>query len=605
MMLTASAYRLGAAAKSLLLLLLTTLCACSGDTAYVHVTFKQLPAGASRLLLSVKLGSMAASQLDPLQLPAEPQTEATLGVRLPSSPQVDRLLVLSAGVLDAQKCLVASGVGERIFSGTPEDMEVVLSPAPASPPGPCDPINPLLFGVTPARVSTAGGDTVAFHGWNFSNQASVTIAGEPVRNLRWNSSFELVGDSPVLISKDHHEMLHTPVKVTNSDNRSVSSDRIFSLFASTLQLSKLAETSIANTGPTLLLTGKLKASSASTGLIVAFTSSGSAYFIPDATVKPLQAFPFTLEARTSAVALADLQQRGLSDLISANLSDGNIAVRLFANQVPPFGAVSSRNSVGLAPGAMQVLTVDRSRLPSLVVADLLFDEVSVLPSKGDGTFDRTRRARYSVLREPTLLLSGDLNGDGLPELVVGQRSGVALQILRNAGNGLFPKIDPINLPAGSSASMQNSSRPRLYNAMTLADVNGDSFLDLVLLNTDATPPRVRVLFNTKSGLFFTDADNSSEYTSDQGLLAMTTMDIDQDGRADIVLSLSGGGVRVLRQPPSGPLTAHSMGFPSVVQRLSNLLAADLDSDGFPDLIGVDATSQVGSSNVLVFRNASN
>jgi hypothetical protein len=111
MMRRASASWLGAAAQALLLL--TTLGGCSEDTAYVHVTFKQLPAGASRLLLSVKLGSAAASQLDPLQLPAEPLTEATLGVRLPRSPQVERLLVLSAGVLDAGKCLLASGVGEQ------------------------------------------------------------------------------------------------------------------------------------------------------------------------------------------------------------------------------------------------------------------------------------------------------------------------------------------------------------------------------------------------------------------------------------------------------------------------------------------------------------
>ena len=599
----ASACWLGAAAQALLLL--TTLGGCSEDTAYVHVTFKQLPAGASRLLLSVKLGSTAASQLDPLQLPAEPLTEATLGVRLPRSPQVERLLVLSAGVLDAGKCLLASGVGEQVFAGTPTDMDVDLSPAPKSPSGPCDPINPLLFGVTPARTSTAGGDTVAFHGWNFSNPASVTLAGKPVPNLRWNSSFELVGDSPMLSGTSHEQMLHTPVKVTNADNRSVSSDRVFSLSASSLQLSELSATPLPESGPALLAVGKLQANSPSPGLVVAFPSSGSAYFTPAVAVAQPPLTRFTLEARTSALALSDLKQRGLSDLVSANLGDGNIAVRQNKSAALPFDTVSSRNSVGLAPGALQVLPIDRGGFPSLVVADLLFDEVSVLPSSGTGVFDRTNRARYAVLREPTILLSGDLNGDGLPELVVGQRSGVALQILRNAGNGKFPKLDPINLPAGSSASMQNSGSPRLYNAMALADLNGDGFLDLVLLNTDSTPPRVRVLLNTQNGLFATDAARSSEYLSDQGLLAMTTMDLDQDGKTDIVLGLSGGGVRVLKQPASGPLTAHRVDLPNPKARLSSLLATDVDSDGFPDLIGVDSTSQVGSSTLYVLKNSSN
>lgn len=599
----ASACWLGAAAQALLLL--TTLGGCSDDTAYVHVTFKQLPAGASRVLLSVKLGSTSASQLDPLQLPAEPLTEATLGVRLPSSPQVERRLVLSAGVLDARKCLLASGVGERIFAGTPDDMDVVLSPAPASPPGPCDPISPLLFGVTPSRASTAGGDTMAFHGWNFSSPASATIAGKPVPNLRWNSSFELVGDSPALPDLKHEDMLHPVVKVANADNSSVSSDRVFSLFASKLQVSELSVTPLPESGPALLAVGPLQVSSPSNGLVVAFPSSGNAYFTPAVAVAKPPLTRFTIEARTSAIALSDLKQRGLADLVSANLGDGNIAVRQNQSATPPFGTVSSRNSVGLAPGALQVLPVDRSGLPSLVVADLLFDEISVLPSSSTGVFDRTKRARYSVLREPTVLLSGDLNGDGLPELVVGQRSGVALQILRNAGNGQFPKLDPINLPPGSSASMQNSGSPRLYTAMALGDLNGDGFPDLVLLNTDATPPRVRVLFNTKSGLFSTDTATNSEYLSDQGLLAMTTVDLDQDGRTDIVLGLSGGGLRVLRQPASGPLTAHSVTLPTPTARLSSLLATDLDRDGFPDLIGVDSTSQPGSSTLYVLKNDSN
>lgn len=111
-------------------------------------------------------------------------------------------------------------------------------------------------------------------------------------------------------------------------------------------------------------------------------------------------------------------------------------------------------------------------------------EVTVLRSRGDGTFDRLAPFRIAAgvqITDGDRILSGDLDHDGRTDLVI--RCVDDLVLLRGTGGGAF--------------AVQNLYLPMNYGwwATRLADVDGDSHLDVVL----ASFRSIRVIFGDGRG----------------------------------------------------------------------------------------------------------
>jgi hypothetical protein len=102
---------------------------------------------------------------------------------------------------------------------------------------------------------------------------------------------------------------------------------------------------------------------------------------------------------------------------------------------------------------------------------LIATDVTVLRSRGDGTFDALETFRIAA--SPQIVpdhrvLSGDLNHDGLPDLVI--RCAQDLVILLGTGGGKFA-VKNLYLPASQNFGTQSAR---------LADIDGDSNLDVIL-----------------------------------------------------------------------------------------------------------------------------
>ncbi len=197
-------------------------------------------------------------------------------------------------------------------------------------------------------------------------------------------------------------------------------------------------------------------------------------------------------------------------------------------------------------------------------------QIAVYPGKGDGTFQSPVVTTLPSNGNYPLLTSqmgiGDVNGDGIMDIVAGDSANAALYVLLGNNTGKFTLKQTVTI--------YFTARPRVY----LYDLNGDSKLDIVAI--DPPPGGVaHVLLGNGDGTF----QQSVDYDD----LPMFLADMDGDGHPDLVCvqySQSGGyTVAVASGNSDGTFGAPSqIAIPPANAYLA--FVADYNGDGLPDLL---------------------
>ena len=160
--------------------------------------------------------------------------------------------------------------------------------------------------------------------------------------------------------------------------------------------------------------------------------------------------------------------------------------------------------------------------------------LDVALGNGDGTFQAP--VSYTVGTNPEVMVVGDFNGDGKPDIAVVNNSSNTVSILLGNGDATFQAA--VSYPVGSNPE-----------SISLGDFNGDGLPDLAVANL--TSNNVSVLLGNGNGTF----QPASTYAAGSAPDAIAVADFNGDGRSDLAVTDSPnyGGLSIL--PGSGPSPA--------------------------------------------------
>jgi hypothetical protein len=184
------------------------------------------------------------------------------------------------------------------------------------------------------------------------------------------------------------------------------------------------------------------------------------------------------------------------------------------------------------------------------------------------------------------IATADMDGDGIPDLVVLSPDDCTVNVVTVDAEGDFTLLPP-----------QNFDDITEMSSIAVADVNGDGIPDVIISDQSSSAAGVRVLLNDGHGNLAADLSYASEAAIGSGPASVTITDINGDGFPDIIAANgSDGSVSILLNNGDGTFAApvsYSAGTYAVTAA-----AADLNGDGQPDLAVTDA----GTNSVQVLLN---
>lgn len=243
------------------------------------------------------------------------------------------------------------------------------------------------------------------------------------------------------------------------------------------------------------------------------------------------------------------------------------AARVHVAAAPATASFDSHSDLAVGRGNQAVLAVDLNRDGRPDLIEVSYEEHRVVTYLNDGAMTAPTVHSTPVGWYPQWATTGDLDGDGYPDLIV-SATGSKAQVLLGNGDGTFRTAPDITFPATRTV-------------LALGDLNGDGKLDLATVHE--WDQKVSILFGKGDGTFHP----AIVFDEDRSPGGIAIADLDGDGKLDVVAvglhwitaylgDGQGGFTRVTE--------SHTGAWASVA-------IADLNGDGTSDLaVGYDAGS---------------
>ncbi len=310
---------------------------------------------------------------------------------------------------------------------------------------------------------------------------------------------------------------------------------------------------------------------------------------------PLSGSPYGL-------AVIDFNRQGKPGLVVTQNTASSISILLNNTLQTPmpggrnFAAPTQPPGTGNMAVAVATADVNGDGIPDIVVAYFEDYTVGVMLGNGDGTFQA--QSVYSVGKHPYAVAVADLNHDGHPDIVTANENDGTISVLLNNGNGTF----------GAATTYNVGTNP---TGVAIGDVNGDGIPDIAVANYSSND--VSILIGNGSGGF--TPGPTPTLAGQTGPYNVVIADFNGDGKQDVAftnnLSASmevylGNGDGSFQSPgiysiPNAPPPSGGVAPAGTVAYPAGIVVGDFNRDGNLDI----ATGNTTSNNIAIFLGNGN
>lgn len=331
-------------------------------------------------------------------------------------------------------------------------------------------------------------------------------------------------------------------------------------------------------------------------------------------------YTYTTGLNPSSIALGDVNNDGILDLVVANDNNNNLVSVLLGLGTGGVGNGQFQTQVqyltGNTPVSVALADLMGDGTLDIVTADYGGNTVSILfndPTK-PGTFSGL--TQYPVGIFPTSVAVGDFNGDGILDLAVSNGQGNTVTVLWGVGGGLFqgqvnvgtgdnpyaiavdkvpgnsiPEIVAANNGSNSIGVLLSNGTKDTFQSradfgasvdpycITSADFNGDGIPDLAVGSYSAGT--ISIELGNGDGTFQSPLSTTYSAATPR---AMVTTDFNGDGIPDLaIVNYDSNTVTILLGEPGGTFSP-ALGSPIAVGNEPDaIVVGDFNGDGIPDL----------------------
>lgn len=227
---------------------------------------------------------------------------------------------------------------------------------------------------------------------------------------------------------------------------------------------------------------------------------------------------------------------------------------------------------------------------------IILHNKSVVGGVAYDRYDKSNLAALNINQPSQHIACGDLNGDGKPEVVVSRGGSTAnsIFILRNT-SGATP-----DFATAIEAFLDIGS---LARQISINDLNGDGKPEIIVANSAASN-NLYIFQNQSSGgaLNINPVPIKVTVSGAPNTLALEIQDIDNDGRPDIVASQNQGpNLFLLKNLSTASITFAPAQTVSVPGTINDINSADFNNDGKMDMV---VTSVFGAQAIVLMNKTS-
>jgi predicted outer membrane repeat protein len=347
-------------------------------------------------------------------------------------------------------------------------------------------------------------------------------------------------------------------------------------------------------------------------LVVANSGSGNLsvyYNISNTSTITATSFstPFTLFSGPNPrnVIIADFTSDGKPDIACVSQTANNVQV--YMNQAI-LGTLTASNfastttfATGNGPQSLVAIDIDRDGKLDIATANGGSNNISILRNNSAGGFIAFAPSFNITAGSLCLFIdAGDLDGDGIFDLVVANGTTNNISVFRNSGltstvtAASFDAI--VNFPSGSTGT----------NGIVLVDIDMDNKLDIAASNNTATN-NVSILKNQANPGIINGGSLATAviFSADNGARNIIAGDIDGDNKPELIVACQNSNTISIFKNNA---TALIIDIATFLQRVSfptnttplHVRIGDIDGDGRTDIV----TANNAANFVSIFRNVS-